>query len=154
MPAADRVLAAVPYLLPFLDGARYARYLYQQYPFTRPLLDPLIPLVQTYNAVPFAGFAVFFALYLGVIRNQNLDRYVRFNAMQAVILDILMILPSLFERLLAPRDPISYQLTVILYNTVFLYLLACFVFGVVSCLLGKTPRLPLVADAADAQVPF
>ena len=125
-----------------------------QYPFTRPLLDPLIPLVQTYNSVPFAGFVCFFILYLGVIRNQNLDRYVRFNAMQAVVLDILMILPSLFERLLAPKDPVSYQLTIILYNTVFLYLFACFVFGVASCLLGKTPRLPLVADAADSQVPF
>ncbi|CAI5522173.1 unnamed protein product [Closterium sp. Naga37s-1] len=149
----ERILSASVYFLPLLDGARYARFLYAQYPFTRVLLDPIIPLVQAYNSFPYAGLILFFLLYLAVIRNQNLDRYVRYNAMQAVILDILMILPSLIERLFAGNDGISLQLTIIFYNTVFLYLFACFVFGVVSCLLGKTPRLPIVAEAADAQVP-
>ncbi|CAI5513311.1 unnamed protein product [Closterium sp. Naga37s-1] len=148
----ERILSASVYFLPLLDGARYARFLYAQYPFTRVILDPIIPLVQAYNSFPYAGLILFFLLYLAVIRNQNLDRYVRYNAMQAVILDILMILPSLIERLFAGNDGISLQLTIIFYNTVFLYLFACFVFGVVSCLLGKTPRLPIVAEAADAQV--
>ncbi|CAI5458763.1 unnamed protein product [Closterium sp. Yama58-4] len=150
----ERIISAAVYFLPLLDGARYARFLYAQYPFTRVLLDPIIPLVQAYNSFPYAGLILFFLLYLAIIRNQNLDRYVRYNAMQAVILDILMILPSLLERLFAGNDGISLQLTIIFYNTVFLYLFACFVFGVVSCLLGKTPRLPIVAEAADAQVPF
>jgi hypothetical protein len=38
------------------------------------------------------------------------------------------------------------------YNTIFLFLFACVAYGVGSCLVGQTPRLPLVADAADAQV--
>lgn len=153
--ASQRILSALVYFLPLLDGARYARFLYSQYPFTRVVLDPLLPLVQAYNSFPYAGLILFFALYLAVIRNPSFNRYVRYNAMQAVILDILMILPSLFERLFAGgNDPIVFQLTVIFYNTVFLYLFSCFGFAVVSCLLGKTPRLPLVAEAADAQVPF
>ncbi|GJP45086.1 hypothetical protein CLOM_g4479 [Closterium sp. NIES-68] len=154
VPVPDRIISSAVYFLPLLDGARYARFLYAQYPFTRVLLDPIIPLVQAYNSFPYAGLVLFFLLYLAVIRNPNFDRYVRYNAMQAVILDILMILPSLLERLFAGNDGISLQLTIIFYNTVFLYLFACFVFGVVSCLLGKTPRLPIVAEAADAQVPF
>ena len=36
------------------------------------------------------SFAVFFAVYLGIINNQNFSRYCRFNAMQAVLLDIVL----------------------------------------------------------------
>ena len=38
------------------------------------------------------------------------------------------------------------------YNTIFLFLFACVAYGVGSCMTGQTARLPLVGDAADAQV--
>jgi len=44
------------------------------------------------------------------------------------------------------------QIYITLYNTIFLFLLACTTYGVGSCLAGQAARLPLVADAADAQV--
>jgi hypothetical protein len=40
--------------------------------------------------VPFAGMVAFFAVYLGIINNQSLSRFVRFSAMQAVLLDIIL----------------------------------------------------------------
>jgi len=71
--------------------------------------------------VPFASLVAFFALYLGVVNNQAYSRYVRFNGQaraprdlgavsllttaplthpqQAILLDIVLILPSLFENL-------------------------------------------------------
>ena len=44
------------------------------------------------------------------------------------------------------------QLYITTYNSIFLFLFACVAYGVGSCLVGQTARLPLVADAADAQV--
>lgn len=38
------------------------------------------------------------------------------------------------------------------YNTIFLFLFACVAYGMGSCATGQTARLPIVADAADAQV--
>lgn len=35
--------------------------------------------------------AVFFGVYLGVIQNYRFSRYVRYNAMQAVLLDVLLV---------------------------------------------------------------
>ena len=32
----------------------------------------------------------FFGLFFGVVRNRNLNRFVRFNAMQALLIDILL----------------------------------------------------------------
>lgn len=35
-------------------------------------------------------FIIFLAVYNGIVNNQNLTRFVRYNAMQAVLLDILL----------------------------------------------------------------
>jgi hypothetical protein len=150
--AAERVIAAIGYFLPFFDGIQYGRYFFLQYPAAERLLQPLFPLLQAYKSFPYSNFIAFFALYLAIVRNPRFSRYVRFNTMQAVVLDVLLIFPSLVERTFTPRGGIGFELLIIFYNTTFLFLLACFLFGVFSCLLGKTPRLPIVADAADVQV--
>lgn len=150
--AADRVIAALGYFLPFFDGIQYGRYFFLQFPAAEKLLAPLFPLLSVYKGLPFSNFIAFFGLYLLVVRNPNFSRYVRFNTMQAVVLDVLLIFPTLVERTFAPRSGTGFELLVIFYNAMFLFLVACFLFGVVSCILGKTPRLPLVAEAADQQV--
>lgn len=155
--AAERMVASLGYFLPLLDGVRYGAYLFRQYPVTQILVQPILPLYQVYTSVPGASFVAFFGLYLAVVQNTRFNRYVRYNVMQAIILDVLLILPQLLERLLSPPGGgggIGASAIILLYNTVFLFLFSCFVFGVVSCLLGRQPRLPIVADAADAQVPF
>ena len=62
-------------------------------------------------------------------------------------------MPGLLESILRP--PMSgpgLQIYITLSNTIFLFLLASVSYGVGSCLVGQTARLPIVADAADAQV--
>lgn len=150
--AGERVVAAVSYFLPLLDGIQYGRYFFQQFPAAESAFYPLFPLLQAYKSIPYSNLIVFFTLYLGVVRNDRTSRYVKFNAMQAVVLDVLLILPQVIERIVSPRSGFGFQIFVLLYNTLFLFLVVSFVYGVISCLLGNTPRLPLVADAADAQV--
>lgn len=36
------------------------------------------------------SFIIFLGVYNGIVNNQNLPRFVRYNAMQAVLLDILL----------------------------------------------------------------
>lgn len=154
--APQRIVASLGYFLPLLDGVRYGAYLFRQYPITQLLVQPVLPLYQVYTSVPGASFVAFFGLYIAVVQNTKLSRYVRYNVMQAIILDVLLILPQLLERLFATPGGGGFGagVIVLLYNTVFLFLFTCFAFGVTSCLLGRSPRLPIVADAADAQVPF
>ncbi|KAF9587014.1 hypothetical protein IFM89_039772 [Coptis chinensis] len=86
-------------------------------------------------------------------RNQNFTRYVRFNTMQAIVLDVLLIFPDLLERTFNPRDGLGLDLIMSLDSTVFLFLFVSLVYGSTSCLLGQIPRLPIVAEAAERQVP-
>ncbi|KAL4545383.1 hypothetical protein Ndes2526B_g00058 [Nannochloris sp. 'desiccata'] len=150
----DRVVAALPYLLPLFDGLRYGKFLFIQFPAFAAVLSPFEPLINIYFSVPFASLAAFFAVYLGIINSPNFGRYVRFNAMQAVLLDIILILPGLLESVFKfrPMGGPGLQLYISGYNTIFIFIFACVAYGVGSCLAGTNARLPIVADAADAQI--
>ncbi|XP_022714702.1 protein TIC 20-II, chloroplastic-like [Durio zibethinus] len=152
-PAIDRLISAAAYALPFFNSLQYGRYLFIQYPQLGTLFDPLLPLLSLYKSVPYASFVAFFALYLGLVRNPSLSHYVRFNSMQAVTLDVLLVVPLLLTRILNPgRAGLGYRLMVWGHTGVFVFSLLCFVYGVVWSILGRTPYLPFVADAAGRQV--
>ena len=51
----DRVVAALPYLLPLFDGLRYGKFLFIQYPIFATILSPFEPLMKIYFSFPFAG---------------------------------------------------------------------------------------------------
>ncbi|XP_074292372.1 protein TIC 20-II, chloroplastic [Silene latifolia] len=152
-PAIDRLISAVGYFLPFINGLQYGRFLFAQYPPLSVLFQPFIPIFSLLKTVPYASFVAFFALYLGVVRNPNLSRYVRFNAMQALVLDVLLVLPLLLQRIFTPgRAGVGFKIMVMGHNALFVFLVFCFVYSFVSSLLGRTPYLPFVADAAGRQL--
>jgi len=93
--ASDRALAAVPYLLPLLDAFPFGIAVFIQFPFLARLFGPLAPLQLLWLSVPFAPFVAFLAVYAGIVNNRSLPRFVRFSAMQAVMLDILLIIPQI-----------------------------------------------------------
>ncbi|KAI8010391.1 hypothetical protein LOK49_LG06G00282 [Camellia lanceoleosa] len=148
----DRLISAVCYFYPFFDGVQYGKYVLTQFTPIQTLIQPLFPAIKVFKSFPFNGFLVFLTLYFVVVRNPNFSRYVRFNTMQAIVLDVLLIFPDLLERTFNPRDGFGLDLLMSLDSTVFLYLLVCLIYGSSSCLLGQLPRLPIVAEAADRQV--
>lgn len=151
---AERVLAAVPYLLPFLDAFSYGRFLFYQFPVIARAVAPIAPLLSLYHSVPFAALICFFGLYLGIVNNMQLPRFVRFSAMQAVLLDILLVLPRLLEQLVSPPTTAGLALKayIIIQNSIWVAVAACVAYGAVCALLGKEARIPFVAEAAEAQV--
>ncbi|KAI3825831.1 hypothetical protein L1987_07499 [Smallanthus sonchifolius] len=148
----DRLISAVCYFYPFFDGIQYGKYVINQFSFLQTLIQPLVPAIRVFKSFPFNGFLVFLTLYFVVVRNPNFSRYVRFNTMQAIVLDVLLIFPDLLERGFNPRDGIGLDLLMSLDSTVFLFLLVSLIYGSSSCFLGQVPRLPIVAEAADRQV--
>ncbi|KAG6634741.1 hypothetical protein CIPAW_12G138100 [Carya illinoinensis] len=147
--ASDRLISAVCYFYPFFDGIQYGKYVITQFTPMQALIQPLVPAIRVFKSFPFNGFLVFLTLYFVVVRNRNFTRYVRFNTMQAIVLDVLLIFPDLLERSFNPRGGWGLDLLMILDSTVFLFLLVSLVYGSSSCLLGQVPRLPIVAEAAD-----
>ncbi|CAN8301802.1 unnamed protein product [Cochlearia groenlandica] len=150
--ASDRIISAVCYFYPFFDGIQYGKFIINQYQPFQIIIQPLFPAIKAFKSFPFNGFLIFLTLYFVVVRNPNFSRYVRFNTMQAVVLDVLLIFPDLVERSFNPSQGFGLDLVMSLDSTVFLFLLVSLIYGFSSCLFGQIPRLPLVADAADRQV--
>ncbi|GBF93270.1 hypothetical protein Rsub_06002 [Raphidocelis subcapitata] len=150
----ERVLAAAPFLLPFLDAFSYGRFLFYMYPLIARAVAPFAPLLQLYHSIPFAALIAFFGIYLGVVNNARLPRFVRFSAMQAVLLDILLVLPRLLEQLISPPSApgLALQAYITAQNTIWIAVAACVAFGMGSALLGREVRLPFIGDAAEAQL--
>ncbi|KAL6545230.1 hypothetical protein OROGR_009104 [Orobanche gracilis] len=152
-PAADRLISAASYFLPLFNGLQYGGFLFTKYPILAAPFEPLLPVLSLYHSVPYASFVIFFGLYLGVVRNPRLSRYARFNALQALVLDVLLGMPVLLQRIIDPgRSGIALKLTGWAYSGLFVFVVACFMYGLVYSVLGKTPYLPLVAEVAGHQL--
>lgn len=156
---ADRTIASLAYLLPLFDGLRYSKFLLLQVPQLGLLLAPLAPAYQMYAGAGFFGnLILFFGLYFGIAKNNSLSNLVRFNAAQAIVLDIVLILPDVllqgFGGVGSAMGDAGVQVQIIFFNTVFLATYLSCVYGVGSSLItGKTKatELPFIADAARMQ---
>lgn len=149
----DRVVSALPYILPFFDAINYGRYIFYSYPFVRSAIQPILPAIAAYHAIPFGGFITFFALYLGVANNTSLSRFVRFNAVQAILLDVLLVLPRLLETVLVPPTTgWGAQLYVLSQNFVWVFTTFWVVYGIATSLLGQWARIPFISEAAEQQL--
>ncbi|KAK7394648.1 hypothetical protein VNO78_15182 [Psophocarpus tetragonolobus] len=144
----ERLISIAAYTLPFFNSIQYGRYLLAQYPKLALLFDPILPFLAFYRSIPYSSFVAFFALYLGIVRNPNLTRYIRFNSMQAITLDVLLVIPLLLHRIFSPAGP----LLVFSHNAIFIFTLISFLYTLTSCVLGRTPYLPFLADAASRQI--
>ncbi|MDA0727430.1 MAG: hypothetical protein O3C02_05920 [Cyanobacteria bacterium] len=151
IPSWQRLLALLTYLLPWSDGLPFGRSLTSLFPVLQWLSLPALPLVLIEQAIPFGGFILFLVLFLGVVRNQRVPYFIRFNALQAILLDIILIVLSLaFNLLLAPLGGNFAVRT--LANTVFLGMLVLVLFGIIQCLRGKEADIPSLSEAVRMQL--
>ncbi|NET58181.1 MAG: hypothetical protein F6K47_19100 [Symploca sp. SIO2E6] len=146
----DRIFASLPYLIPLFYAIPFGRFLFSQFPVLKLILIPLIPLEIIYS-VPFAGIAVFFILFLAVVRNPRVAHFIRFNTMQAILLDIIIILCGLLLPILLEGLGTN-LLTETLYNIVFLGTLFACGYSIVQSCLGLYAEIPGISEAVYQQV--
>ncbi|MFM7513670.1 MAG: Tic20 family protein [Cyanobium sp.] len=150
-PIWQRLLAALAYLLPWSDALPFGQSLFGLFPVLQWLSLPAFPVLLLQEAVPFGGFVLFLVLFLAVVRNTKVPYLIRFNVLQAILVDILLILISLaFSVLLAPLG-LGFALRT-LSNTVFLGALLLVGFGVVQSLRGQEAEVPSLSQAVRMQL--
>mgnify|MGYP002777165558 CR=1 FL=1 len=147
----DKLLGCLVYLLPILDSLPYGLNFLKEFLGLNVLAILQFPLVQLYR-LPFIPFVVFFALYVLVVRNEDIGHFIRFNAMQAIMMSIVLSLFGIiWQYILGPVLGNS-LLTVTLFNTVFLGTITAVTYSVVQSALGRYAEIPTISDAAHAQV--
>jgi uncharacterized membrane protein len=149
--AKDRFFAALVYVLPLISALQFGVYLFQQFPIFRTILIPLAPFLWIYSTVPLAGIIIFFVLFLAVVRNERINHFIRFNTMQAILIDILILLVNLLLGVFLPALGGGIFVETI-YNVVFLGTLAASFYSIVQSILGRYAEIPTLSDAAYSQV--
>ena len=148
----DKIFASLPYLLPLLESLMFGSFLVRQFPILGVILFPLLPVNAIYNAFgPFGQIAIFFALFILVVRNEKINHFIRFNTMQAILLDIVIFLSSVLLRILTPVPGTGFAIQT-LANTIFLGILASVGYSVFQTLMGRYAEIPAISDAVNMQV--
>ncbi len=150
--AKDRSFGALIYLFPLVYSLPFGIILLSQFPWLAQFFFPLIALYGVTNSLPFASLIIFFSLWFAVVRNDKVSYFLRFNAMQAILINILQILFSLIMGILVPAFGAQSLLSETLSNTIFMgSVVACF-FCIVRSIQGEYAELPALSDAASSQI--
>lgn len=157
----ERVWASLPYLLPLSASVFFGDFIFQQ---LWPIAYLYLPAIWLYRnvlmfpVVPLLGiggeFVVFLLLYLLVIRDRRVSRFIRFNAMQALLLEIVLFLAQLVVRLLAEGlgglAGMSFVVETVA-NIAFLGMALACGYAVYHCIVGTYSDLPGISEAAAIQ---
>ncbi|MDY6782948.1 MAG: Tic20 family protein [Cyanobacteriota bacterium] len=144
----DRIFGALPYILPLIYAFSFGIALFQQFPIFGLIYVPLAPLMAFYFGFPFAQIIVFFILFLAVVRNESISYFIRFNTLQAILIDILLFLIALILGLVPSLGLLSETLN----NVVFLGTLAVCGYSMVQSFLGRYAEIPNFSQAVYAQL--
>lgn len=155
----DRLYATLPYLLPITSVVSFGAFLFLQFPILQDVFFPVFKLNQilSISILDFISirFVAWFCVFIFVVRNFKVNHFVRFNAMQALLLDIIVALMSAIVQLLSlilgnlAFFPFMLQ---IIASVTFLGITAAFLYSIFQCVLGKYAEMPIVSEVAYSQV--
>ena len=150
-PLWQKLIGILIYLLPWSDAIPFGKYLFMDFPFLQWLAIPALPIIIIEQSIPFGSFLLFFLLFLFIVRNPRMPYFLRFNTMQALLIDIGIILISYsFQVILQPLGTKLIMST--LSSTVLMAILAIVIFAFGECLQGKEPDLPVISEAVRMQL--
>ena len=155
-PLWQRLVALLPYSLTWSDALPFGRDLFSSFPSLSALTLPAMPALLVQNlgsmgGMNLGGLLLFVLLFAAVVRNPQVPYSIRFNTLQALMLDILLVVIGLVFQLLQSLLG-GGLLFRTLANTVFLGTLLVLLFTVVQVLRGKEADLPTLSEAVRMQL--
>ena len=153
-PLWQKLVGPLFYLLPLSDSFVFGSVLFRDYPWMQLFFVPAEPLMILERSIPLGlgGLLLFFVLLFGVVRNPSVPYFVRFNAMQALLTSLALIVLSFGFRLVLEPLAAGNLLLGTLSSAVAIAVLAIVLFAWVECLRGREPDLPGISQAARMQL--
>jgi len=148
-----RGVACLPYILPMMDSLAYGRFLFQKVPLLAVIfMKPLQPFIDAAQAFPMLSFVAFLGLFLFVVRNKKVPRFIRFNTMQALLLEILLIFPQILTSG-NMGGLIPFVFTEFVSNMTFYAIASIVGYSCFSNIIGELPcKIPVISTAVFQQI--
>ena len=146
-----KMLGILLYMIPWADCLSFGNNLFVKYPFTQIIQIPAIPIIIIERLLPFGNLLLFLAIFLGLVRNNKVSYFLRFNALQSLLLNIGIIIISFIVEIFF--TPFSSTLIIrTLSSTLLISLLSMITYCMWSCTQGKEPNLPVISEATKLQL--
>ncbi len=146
-----RLLGVLLYMIPWSDSLAFGNHLYIKYPFIQIIQIPAIPIILIERSIPFGNLLLFLTIFFGLVRNSKVSYFLRFNALQSLLINIGIIIASfIFEIIFSPfaNSLIIRTLSSSLLISIFLMI----IYSIWSCTQGNEPNLPGISQAAKMQL--
>ena len=156
----DRIFGTLVYCFAVYDTLFFGTFLLQQFPAFNFLGLPAVPVGITYGLVSallgplgrFGSFLVFILLFAAVVRNDKISHFIRYNAMQSILIGILLALGGIIMQYVLVPALGGGILIETLFNVLFLGGLAASYFSMIQSALGNYAEIPTISEAAYSQV--
>jgi len=146
-----KILGILLYLIPWSDCLTFGNHLYIKYPFTQIIQIPAIPIIIIERSLPFGNLLLFLAIFIGLVRNNKLSYFLRFNALQSLLINIGIIIISFIVEIFL--SPFANSLIIrTLSSTLLISLFSIITYCIWSCTQGDEPNLPGISEATKMQL--
>jgi len=139
----QRLSSIFMYTFPLKASIPFGYYLFYKYSFLKILLFLTFPIAIIEKSLPFGGFLLFIILYAGLVRNPKVPYFIRYNACQALLIDIALIIISYLLRIFPIAE---------LSSIIFIFTLCIFIYSIYQCIYGVEPEIPLISKSVRMQI--
>lgn len=146
-----KLMAAILYMLPWVDVTEKTVYFIERFPvfaWTEYFTEPFEHWFYIHEWAP---LIIFFGTYLGIVRNKKIPHVARYHIMMGVMLDIVAMILIVVEEnlpfgvLWTPWSDLFYAL---MFWFVFLLVIYCLFF----CFMGWYCEIPLISEGVYMQI--
>ncbi len=146
-----KILGILLYMIPWADCLTFGNHLYLKYPYIQIIQIPAIPIILIERSIPFGNLLLFLAIFIGLVRNNKVSYFVRFNALQSLLINIGIIIISFIFQIFF--SPFGNSLIIRTFSsTLLISLFSMIVYCVWSCTQGNEPNLPGISQATKMQL--
>ena len=146
-----RILGILLYMIPWADSLPLGNHLYIKYPFTQIIQTPAIPIIIIERSIPFGNLFLFVAIFIGIVRNNKVSYFLRFNALQSLLINIGIIIISFIVEIFF--SPFGNSLIIRTFSsTLLISIFSMIIYCVWSCIQGDEPNLPVISEATKMQL--
>ena len=146
-----KILSILLYMIPWSDSIIFGNQIYIKYPFTQIIQIPAIPIILIERSIPFGSLLLFLAIFIGIVRNNKVSYFLRFNALQALLINIGVIILSFIFQIFFSTFGNSLIIRTF-SSTLLISLFSIIIYCVWSCIQGNEPNLPTISQAAKLQL--
>ncbi len=147
----EKILGIFLYMIPWSESLIFGNHLFIKYPFLQIIQVPAIPIILIERSVPFGSLLLFLAIFIGLVRNNKVSYFMRFNALQSLLINIGLIIVSFIFEIIS--SPFSNTLIIRTFSsTLLISLFSVILYCVWSCTQGNEPNLPGISQATRMQL--